>query len=323
VSHLLVAEEGSLRRLWDQIEIPRPLSSRMPSGMRRLLSRFSPYLMLAPAVLLLLSVSVYPIYYSIRVSLERRTGPGVAQFIGLQNYSQLLSDAEFWSSLKITALYTVVVVAVELLLGLGLALLVQPLAGRVARALRVTFVLPMVIAPIVAGVIWRILYESQTGPVSYLASQLGLGHVDVLNSSSTALGGVMLVDIWEWTPFMFLMLLAGLQSLPVEPYEAARVDGAGRLRVFFTITLPMLRPVLLVALIFRSIDAFGVFDQVYVVTGGGPGTATNVVSKYAYDVAFGNNQLGYAATITFAMILVLAIVVGALVLRLRRSRRWL
>jgi multiple sugar transport system permease protein len=316
------AATNSLRGLWAGVDLPAAPPPRPAGAAAQLTRRLAPYLLLAPAGLLLLAISVYPIYYSLRVSLESRTSATVAQFVGLDNYERLLSDPAFWSSARITVTFTVAAVAIELLLGLALALVVSPLEGRVARGMRVVLILPMVIAPLIIGITWRIMYQS-TGPISYLAAQLGFGDVDLLGSGSTALPALIAIDVWEWTPFMFLILLAGLQSLPVEPYEAARVDGASRVRTFLTLTLPMLRPVLLVALLLRTIDAFAVFDQVYAVTGGGPGAETQVLGLYTYDLAFKYTQIGYAAAVAFAMLLMLLLVSVALMQGLRRSRRWL
>jgi len=311
-----------LRDLWADVELPAGRPPK-PAGAAALLTRrLAPYLLLAPAGVLLLAISVYPIYYSLRVSLESRTSAQAAQFVGLDNYQRLLSDPAFWNAVRVTVIFTVVAVTMELLLGLALALVVSPLDGRLARAMRVVLILPMVIAPLIIGITWRIIYQS-TGPISYIASQLGFGDVDILGSGSTALPALIFIDVWEWTPFMFLILLAGLQSLPMEPYEAARVDGASRVRTFLTITLPMLRPVLLVALLLRTIDAFAVFDQVFAVTGGGPGAETQVLGLYTYDLAFKYTQIGYAAAVAFAMLLMLLLVSVALMQGLRRARRWL
>jgi multiple sugar transport system permease protein len=310
-----------LRGLWAGHELPTGRPART-GALGSLSRKLAPYLMLAPALLLLLAVSAYPLYYSVRVSLESRTSVEAGRFIGLDNYSQLLHDPAFWSSLKVTAIFTLAAVTIELLLGLGLAVVLSPLEGRIARGFRVVLIMPMIIAPLIVGITWRILYQT-TGPIAYIAAQLGFGNVDILGTSSTALPALIAIDVWEWTPFMFLILLAGLQSLPQEPYEAARVDGASPLRQFLTLTLPMLRPVLLVALLLRTIDAFAVFDQVYAVTGGGPGQSTEVLGLYTYDLAFRYTQIGYAAAVVFAMLLALMIVTTAIMHRLRRSRRWL
>ena len=193
--------------------------------------------------------------------------------------------------MRTTAKYVFFAVSVETLLGLGLALLVSRQL-RFAGPIRVGLILPMTIAPVVVGVMWRLIYDCSVGVVDPFFTLFGLNPPDVLANYTSAFIAVVVVDIWEWTPLMFLIILAGLQSLPQEPLEAARVDGAGRLRIFFDHTLPMLVPVLLVAIVLRTIDAVGTFDQIYVLTKGGPGTATRLISIYAYNTAFLFTQYG-------------------------------
>jgi multiple sugar transport system permease protein len=191
--------------------------------------------------------------------------------------------------------------------------------GRLFRRIRIVYILPMVIAPIVVGIIWRLLYATGVGALPYFASLLGVRNFDILSSPQLALPGLVLLDIWEWTPFMFLVLLAGIQSLPSEPIEAARVDGASAPQIFLTIMLPMLRPIILVALLVRTMDAFTIFDQVFVLTNGGPGVTTQVISLYAYNTAFRFSQLGYAAAMVFCMLLFLVTVSVVLVRLMRRN----
>jgi multiple sugar transport system permease protein len=310
----------TLERLWADIEIP----ARRPRGARRTawasaLARAAPYAMLAPAALLILGLTVYPLLYSLRISLERRTGFAEPEFVGLDNFARLLQDEYFWNALEVTAIFTFGAVSIELVIGFALALVVAARETRFTRWLRTVYLLPMIVAPIVVGIVWRLLYQADSGAVPYLASLLGLGQPDILGSPGLALPALIAVDVWEWTPFMFLVLLAGLQSLPQEPYEAARMDGAGRVQLFFTMTLPLLRPVLLVALLVRTMDAFTIFDQVFALTRGGPGTSTQVLGLYAYENAFRFSQLGYGAAIVFCMILLLALVSIVMIRALRRA----
>ena len=172
-----------------------------------------------------------------------------------------------------TAKYVVLAVSIETVLGLVLALLVSR-ELRFAGPIRVGLILPMTIAPVVVGVIWRLMYASDIGVVNPLFEAFGLPAPNVLAHGTSAFIGLVVVDVWEWTPLIFLIILAGLQSLPQEPLEAARVDGAGRVRLFLDHTLPLLRPVLLVAIVLRTIDAIGTFDQIFVLTRGGPGRST-------------------------------------------------
>src|SRR3954452_14133268 len=207
-----------------------------------------PWLLLAPAALALIAVAAYPLLYGIRASFHTyRYGRDLGS-AGLENYRVIFHDHVFWTALGTTARYVGFAVAIETLLGLGLALLVVEQL-RFSRFLRVSLLLPMTIAPVVVGVIWRLMYASDIGVINPLFSSLGLGTPNVLAHPSSAFIGVVAVDVWEWTPLLFLIILAGLQSLPLEPLEAAKVDGAGPVRVFFDHTLPLLMPVLVVGVL--------------------------------------------------------------------------
>jgi multiple sugar transport system permease protein len=228
----------------------------------------------------------------------------------------VFGDNTFWTAIWTTARYVGFAVAIETLLGLGLALLVVEQL-RFSRFLRVSLLLPMTIAPVVVGVIWRLMYASDIGVVNPLFHSLGLGTPNVLAHPSSAFIGVVAVDVWEWTPLLFLIILAGLQSLPQEPIEAAKVDGAGPARVFFDHTLPLLMPVLMVAVVLRLIDAIGTFDQIYVLTRGGPGVSTQLISTYAYNTAFLFTQYGRAMAMVVAL-LVMTLVLTVVAIRYMR-----
>lgn len=311
-----MSAEGRLD-LWAGLAPPPPRPEPRAAGLRLATARLAPYLFMAPAALVVLALTIYPLFYSARVSLERRIGR-LSSWTGFDNYQQLLHDPLFWNALKVTALFTATAVTIETVLGLALALALSRDSALVRRT-RPLFLLPMIVAPVVVGIMFRLLYLSDTGAVSYIASLLGFEHFNVLSSESLALPAMVVMDVWEWTPFMFLMLLAGLQSLPPEPFEAARVDGAGPLRVFATLTLPMLRPVLAVALVIRTIDAFSIFDQVIVLTHGGPGVSTQVIGLLAYQTTFKFSQIGYGAAMVFAM-LVLLVMASLTLLRVVRGR---
>lgn len=283
------------------------------------LDRVLPYLLLAPTLLLVLAVVVYPIGYGIRQSfLNFRFGHAVGS-VGLDNYRQLFSDPAFGQALWVTFKFVVLAVTIETVLGLGLALLV---ANEVpfAKVARLVFVVPMIVTPIVVGIVFRLIYASDVGLLTTLRTDIfGSGQVFILDKGWSAFLGLVALDVWEWTPLMFLILLAGLQSMPVEPFEAARVDGAGSWRIFVDQTLPMLRSVLAVAIALRTIDAFTTFDQVFVLTKGGPGTSTQLISIYGYNTAFKFDEFGYGT----AMLLTVALVVlafAALTVRLIRKQ---
>jgi len=282
------------------------------------LDRYLPYLLLAPAVLLVLTVVVYPLISGVQTSMHFYRFGNAIRNVGFSQYRQAFDDPEFRGAVWTTVKFVTAAVVIETALGLGLALLcVRELPF--IRAMRVVLIVPMVITPVVVGIVFRLIYASDIGLFTTASNFAGGGSVGILDSESRAFWGLVALDVWEWTPLIFLILLAGLQSLPQEPFEAARVDGAGVWRTFRDHTLPMLMPVLMVAIVLRTIDAFTTFDQVYVLTHGGPGNSTELISIYGYDTFFQFQQYGYAA----AMLLMVALVVVAcafLAVRLMRRQ---
>jgi multiple sugar transport system permease protein len=262
------------------------------------------WMMLAPSLVLLLGVSVFPLLYSFDVSLYSFRFGSPFAFVGLGNYAHLLRDADFWAALLRTAIFTFFAVAIELVLGLALALLV---AGefRFKSLFRTVFMLPMVVTPVIVGIIFRFVFTSDLGVVSYLTKVLFGTQFNFLSTPALALPAVIVVNVWEWTSFMFLVLLAGIASLPTEPFEAARVDGASPWQTFRDFTLPLLRPVIVLAILIRTMDAVTTFDSIFILTGGGPGTSTETISLYVYNTGFQFSQLGYAAAMGLAVLLLL------------------
>jgi multiple sugar transport system permease protein len=281
------------------------------------LDRILPYLLLAPALFLVLAVMVYPLLDGIRTSTKFYRFGRALDSVGLQNYRDALNDPDFTGAIWTTLKFVLLAVTIETTLGLALALLcVREL--RFIRWARVALIVPMIVTPVVVGIVFRLLYASDVGLLSSVSQDLGGSQIGILDHEGSAFLGLVALDVWEWTPLMFLILLAGLQSLPQEPFEAAKVDGATAWRTFLDHTLPMLRPVLLVAIVLRTIDALTTFDQVYVLTHGGPGTATQLISIYGYDTFFRFQQFGYAA----AMLLMVALVVlAAAVVAVRLLRK--
>ena len=282
------------------------------------LDRFLPYLLLAPAVLLVLTVVVYPLISGVQTSMHFYRFGNAIRNVGFSQYRQAFDDPEFRGAVWTTVKFVTAAVVIETALGLGLALLCVKELPFI-RAMRVVLIVPMVITPVVVGIVFRLIYASDIGLFTTASNFAGGGSVGILDSESRAFWGLVALDVWEWTPLIFLILLAGLQSLPQEPFEAARVDGAGVWRTFRDHTLPMLMPVLMVAIVLRTIDAFTTFDQVYVLTHGGPGNSTELISIYGYDTFFQFQQYGYAA----AMLLMVALVVVAcafLAVRLMRRQ---
>ena len=277
-----------------------------------------PYLLLAPSVLIALGVLVYPLIDGLRASfMTYRYGAPVA-FAGLANYTHLWRDEQFLNALWVTAKFVTCSVAIETVLGLALAMFfLDEFPG--IRLLRTVLIMPMVITPVVVAILFRLIYASDAGMLTAISESMGGQQVQILSDPLRAFIGLVALDVWEWTPMMFLIILAGLQSLPQEPLEAARVDGAGSWRVFTDHTLPMLKPVLAIAIVLRTIDAFGTFDQVFVLTRGGPGEATRLVSLFGYDTSFKFQQTGYAAAMFVTLGLVILVLAMAAVRMLRRG----
>lgn len=281
-----------------------------------------PYLLLAPALLTLAVVAAGPLAYLIQLgftewSLER--GHGV--WVGLRNYQTLFTESPyFWGSLRTTLIFVVAAVVSETVLGLALALLVERLLhGR--GIVRVLFLVPVVLTPIVSALTWKtLIFHPTSGFITYLRYLAGLPPAGYLDSATGALLSVIAVDIWHWTPFVMLTLLAGLAALPREPFEAAVVDGAGPLQVMRHVRLPLLLPVLAVAVIFRTVDAFRTFDMIFALTGGGPGTATMILPLLTYQTAFQYFRLGEGAALAVVIALISLATVSVLILLFRRAR---
>lgn len=274
-----------------------------------------------PAVIMLVLLTVVPMLNLFAMALaEISVSRGQTEwaFRPLANLSQLLDDTQFVAATLNTLLFTVLSVSVELVLGIGLALL----AASVRRGkgwIRTVTILPILVSPVAIGAMWRLIYSYDFGPLNQILEAFGLAKVGWLSETSIALLSVVVVDVWHWTPLVFLILFAGVEGLPREVIEAARIDGANRRQLLRHIVLPLLAPAIAVAFIFRSIAAFKVFDQIVLLTGGGPGTATEVLSLRLYKVFFEQNIMGYGAllsVVTIAMIL-------AFLLTARFSLRWL
>lgn len=258
-----------------------------------------PVAFLVPAALILAAVTLYPIGYVFWLSLEDYSLiRGEAGFVGLANYARLVQDSRFWNSFFNTAYFTVVSVFVELVLGLAIALLVRR-SFRGKGLMRAVILIPWAIPITVSARMWEWMYNPAYGVLNYL---LGM-QINWLGSPFWAIHAAIVTDVWKMTPFVALLLLAGLHNIPEDLYKAARVDGASRWTIFRRITLPLLWPLILIVLIFRTIDAFRVFDAIYVLTGGGPGNSTETLSIYAYKMLFQSLEFGYGSTLAVAMFL--------------------
>jgi multiple sugar transport system permease protein len=291
-----------------------PTQNRKPITFQRLVRKFEPVFYIAPAFIILIIILVFPLGYAIWLSFHQwmlRTFKQGVPFIGFENYSTLFSNPDFLSSLKITFTFVILAIAFEFILGMGLALLLnQDIKGKgIFRAL---IFIPMMCTNVVIGLMWRLLLNYQYGLVNYYLGQLGFMPVEWLSSPKIAMASVVMVDVWNTTSFIALMLLAGLQSLPDEPYEAAKIDGASSFQSFIYLTLPLLRPIILVALLWRFIDTFRIFDVVYLLTAGGPARVTETVSIYVYRYGFQSFNLGVAAASSFIMLAIMLVVAGIL-----------
>ncbi len=275
------------------------------------------WLLLAPTVLLLLALTVYPLIYSIVAMLHTvNVRTGERSFVGLQNFIDMVKDPFFWNALKNTAIYTSSAVTVEFMLGLGLALLLNTkIVGRgIFRSLMLS---PMMLPPIVAAIIFKVIYIPNFGVLNWFLALFGIEGIVWEASVNTALLSLVLVDIWEWTPFMFLILLAGLQALPLEPYESAKVDGGSEVQIFFYITFPLLKPAILIALLLRIMDTLRIFDQVFIMTEGGPANATETMSLYIYRHGFRFSNIGYATAMSFIMLILTVMISNFFISRLK------
>jgi multiple sugar transport system permease protein len=269
------------------------------------------YYTLAPAAAIYLALALLPIANLVTMSVhDIRWTEGVAQWTatGTRHFAALAQDTLFRAGLANTAAFAVLAVGAEMVLGFFLALWVsRAAAGRIVY--RTIFLLPILLPGIVIGAIWKLMYNPDFGVINQLFGALGIAGRDWLGEPALAFASVVVVDVWHWTPFVFLLLLAGLESLPQDIYEAAKVDGAGPWAELRYLTLPMMLPTIAVTLAFRLIVSFKVFDEVYLLTGGGPGTATEVVSFTIYRRFFTEDRMGYGSAMSVAVLFVLTLVI--------------
>ncbi len=258
---------------------------------------------IAPALLVIVAIALVPLAWAAWASLHRNDlrMPWLGQsFVGLGNYAEAAGDARFRESLAHTGLFTAVSVAMELVLGLCLALGLHR-AARLRGVIRMAVLLPWAIPTVAVALVWRFMFEDGYGVISAIWSPSSGGW---LVGASAAWVPLILSDAWKTTPFVALLLLAGLQTIDDGQYEAARIDGAGRARQLLHVTLPALVPTIVVALIFRTLDAFRVFDLIYVLTGGGPGTSTETVALYTFNSLFGRLRFGYGSALSVIVFVV-------------------
>ena len=273
-----------------------------------------------PALIVMFLVLAVPLCYDILVSFFDKSlkYKGLGNFIGLQNYIADLNNDEFTGSVLTTWIFTIGVVSIEFILGLLIALGLNSL-GRGKNLIFTIIIIPMMITPVAVGLIWRLMLHAQLGIVNYLLSFLGVKKIAWLGDSLLALPTVMFVDIWQNIPYMVLVLMAGLVTLPREPFEAASIDGASRSQAFFRLTLPMMMPTFSVVLLLRAIMSFKTYDLIYVMTRGGPGTVTQVISYTIYNQAYRYLKTGTAASMSIYLVLMI-VPIAILFLWFSRSR---
>jgi len=290
----------------------KPVNGRMTRFKRGVY----PYALLSPSLLALLLVGMYPFVYMIILSfrkLDFRKFGTSGEFAGLENYRNLFAEPVFLTSLKTTAFIVLTSVPIELVLGFGIAYLFNRNFPLKRLAVTVT-IIPTVLAPIAIAVMWKILLATPWGFLTYnIFQRIGFfTETSIFGGPGWALTAIIGIDVWEWTPFMFLVFLAGLGGLPQRPYEAAAVDGASAWQIFRHLTLPMLSPFILVMMLIRLIDAFKIFDTIYILTKGGPGVSTESISIFAYRFNFEYWKLGESAALAVVVFLLFFIVFGIL-----------
>ncbi len=277
----------------EQLAATRPVRRRW---------HFFPYLLVAPTMITLVVVGLMPFLYAVYLSFHNIQYGKVGGFIWFQNYITLLADRGFWNSVSVALIFVAIAVPLEFLLGMAGALVLNQNI-RFRQVIIPILFIPTMMAPIVAALLWKIMLAGSWGLISYnVLERFGiLSDTSIFGSSNLALFALILIDVWQWTPFMIIAFYAGLQALPLGPYRAAEVDGASPLYIFSHITLPLMQPLIGVMVLLRLIDAFKVFDTIFLLTGGGPGSATESPSIYGYKLVFEFWKLGPASA--FAVVI--------------------
>ena len=269
--------------------------------------RTAVWLLLGPTLLYLAVFAIFPLFYSLRLSFTDLTAAtGTGEWVGLANYRDLLHDPQFWNATKNSAIMVSASVAIQITLGTALAMFFD-MQLKGAWLVRGVLVLPMLMTPIVVGVMWRALLNPDWGIINWLITQIGLEPPNWFGSIEMAMPTLILVDSWQWTPFVFIIVYARLQALPQDVFEAALMDGAGRFNTFRMVTLPLLMPAILFAAVFRAVDAFRSFDLIFGLSYGGPARSTTTLSFFSFQNGFQFQNYGYAAAVSYMMLLILVV----------------
>ena len=274
-------------------------------------------LLSTPAVVFTVAMIAFPFAYTVWLSLQQYSFVGTPKFNFGMNYVEMMQDGEFWNGLKITLVLYLLSLLLQLVLGTYVALLLHG-SKRLSGIVRTLMISPFVLPPVVVGMMWLVVLDPSIGAANWILESVGLPRSDWLASPQWVIPTVAMIDTWQWTPFVALIVLGGLQSLPPNVYEAAQIDGASRWKTFYRITLPLLMPTLVTAAILRSVDLLRFFDIIYITTQGGPGNASNTLNIYGFRKGFEFFEIGYASAL---MITLSAIVLGAvMVLTQARNR---
>jgi multiple sugar transport system permease protein len=298
------------------------LTSLAAASRARFGERNFKYLLIGPAIFVLLLIGIFPLVYLLLVSFQGITMTETStDFIGGANYAQLFDDARLWEALLHTLIFTVIALPLELLLGLAMAqLFLERLPGR--QIFIALLVLPVVVSPIVSGATWSLMFNHRFGPINQMIGWIWGEELTLLWTISPHLvyPAILAAEVWQWTPFMFLLLLAALANVDKSQLEAAAIDGAGWWRTFFMIVLPAIWPVMAIAILIRGLDLFRLFDVVWALTKGGPGTTTETISIFTYIKGFQQFETSYTAAVAFLVILLLSVVVMLALKRVELSR---
>jgi multiple sugar transport system permease protein len=277
---------------------------------------------LLPAVVVLFATTIYPMLYALWLSFRNYdlAKPFIPRiFVGGANYAEVLTSGTYLHALLTTFKLMALTLSVQLVLGVGLALLVTQRLPGMALA-RTLLLIPMMLSPVIVGLVWLFLYFPELGYLNYFLELVGFGPIPWITSTRWALFAIAICDIWQWTPFFMMGTAAALQSLPVEPYEAARIDGNSRWDVFWSVTLPQLKPVLVSLLFLRAIDAFKIYDIIFVLTKGGPGDSTEVMSMFIYRQSFTFWRMGVGAAASFVSLIIISVLITLFFKSMQRSQ---
>jgi len=283
----------------------------------------TPYLLISAAAAILFVLTIYPLIYSLALSFHKFSiaRPGVPwRFVGVKNYAKVFTDPVFWRIIRNTLIFSCSTVGLQFVIGFGLALLFsREVQIRGEGVLRSALILPMMVPPILVGLIWLFMYKKDFGIINNILWMLNVEPVTWLSKPFMAFLAIIAAETWEWTPFMFLLLLAGLRSLPSDIYESSEVDGASTWQIFRYVTVPLLKPIIAVALIIRFMDAFRIFDMIFQLTGGGPGVATETISLYIYRNGFRYFDMGFAAALSYIALIIIVLFTNLYIRVLRRA----